>query len=116
MLKTVAIGILYAFLAVPSHAAEDPWQSLRFLIGTWEAKTQDGSAGASSTGTYSFSLTLQNHVLARHTAAGECKAPSDFNCAHNDLLYVYRRSTGAPLEAIYFDNEGHVIQYTVTTP
>ncbi len=34
-------------------------------------------------------------------------------CAHRDLFYVFQDSPGAPLKAIYFDAEGHVIQYDV---
>jgi hypothetical protein len=94
----------------------DPWQSLRFLFGTWEAKTQGGSAGASATGSYTFQLELRGHVLARHSASEGCKGPDDFNCEHGDLLYVYQEDAGQPLKAIYFDNEGHVIHYDVSTP
>jgi hypothetical protein len=96
--------------------AEDPWEPLRFLIGTWEAKTQGGSAGASGNGTYTFRLDLRGHVLARHSSTANCKGPTDYNCEHGDLLYLYPAGTGKQLEAIYFDNEGHVIRYSVATP
>ena len=33
---------------------------------------------------------------------------------HEDLLIVYRGAGGKHTKAIYFDNEDHVIQYTVT--
>jgi hypothetical protein len=94
----------------------DPWSTLRFLLGTWEAKTQSGSAGAAASGTYTFQVELRNHILARHSSSAGCKGPSDFDCEHGDLLYVYPESAGQPLKAIYFDNEGHVIHYDVTTP
>jgi hypothetical protein len=32
------------------------------------------------------------------------------------LLYIYQDPPGQPLKAIYFDNEGHVIHYGVSTP
>lgn len=94
----------------------DPWSTLRFLLGTWEARTQGGSAGAAVAGTYTFQLEFRNHVLARHSSSAGCKGPADFDCEHGDLLYVYQESAGKPLKAIYFDNEGHVIHYEVTTP
>jgi hypothetical protein len=97
-------------------ASEDTWKSLRFLIGKWEAKTQGGSAGASSSGTYTFQLELRDHVLTRRVASGECKGPSGFDCEHQDLLHVYRDSPEKAYRAIYFDNEGHVIRYEVSTP
>ena len=71
-------------------------------------------AGASGAGDYSFGLELRDHVLARHSGYSECKGPADFDCAHGDLLYVYAES--GRLRAIYFDNEGHVIHYAVTSP
>lgn len=94
----------------------DMFKPLSFLVGTWQAKTEGGSAGASSSGTYSFQLELRNHVLARHTSNSGCKGPADYDCQHNDLLYVYSDFPGQPLKAIYFDNEGHVIHYGVSVP
>lgn len=47
---------------------------------------------------------------------GACKGPADFDCQHGDLLYIYSAGSGETLQAIYFDYEGHVIQYGVSTP
>ena len=58
---------------------------------------------------------MKAHVLARHGADyTACKGPQQFDCDHSDLLYVYPE--GLALKAIYFDNEGHVLHYDVTTP
>ena len=97
-------------------AKPDPWAGVRFLIGSWEAKTTGGVAQAQASAGYSFRLELRDHVLARHTRSGACIAPDDFDCQHNDLLYIYPAVNGQTLEAIYFDNEGHVIHYDVSTP
>jgi hypothetical protein len=99
-----------------SPGGGDAWKPLRFLIGTWEAKTRGGSAGAASSGSYSFQLELRDHVLARHSSGSGCKGPADFDCEHGDLLYVYQDAAGQPYKAIYFDNEGHVIHYDVSFP
>ncbi len=112
----VAVLLCGAGLWARQPSSTDPWESLRFLIGRWEAKTQGGSAGASSSGTYTFQLELRDHVLARHADSGPCKGPAGFDCEHGDLLYVYRDSPGQRYKAIYFDNEGHVIHYEVSTP
>ena len=122
MIKRVVASLLLYGASIsaqnPSAAssAGDPWKSLQFLVGTWEAKTQGGSAGAASSGTYTFQLELRSHVLARHSINSGCKGPADFDCEHGDLLYVYEEPVGRALKAIYFDNEGHVINYEVTTP
>jgi hypothetical protein len=99
-----------------SPAKADPWAGVRFLLGLWGAKTTGGVAQAQVSASYSFRLELRDHVLARHSRSGSCSAPDDFDCLHSDLLYIYPSTTGAALEAIYFDNEGHVIHYAVTTP
>jgi hypothetical protein len=94
----------------------DPWKALSFLQGTWEAKAT-GDGGVSASGSYTFRTELGDHILARHSSrdAG-CKGPSTFDCDHGDLLYVYQDAPGQAFKAIYFDNEGHVIHYLVSTP
>jgi len=106
--------ILPAFTQPPAHS--DPWQALSFLYGTWEAKTAGGQL-VSSSGAYTFREELSGHVLARHSTSKEgCKGPANFDCDHNDLLYAWQAFPHGPVSAIYFDNEGHVIHYSVSTP
>jgi hypothetical protein len=92
------------------------WKSLSFLHGTWEAKVTGGQ-NVSSTGIYTFATELGDHILVRRSTNDPgCKGPVNFDCDHGDLLYVYQDAPGQPLKAIYFDNEGHVIHYDVSTP
>ena len=94
----------------------DPWAEVRFLLGSWGAKTTGGMAQAQASAGYAFRLELRDHVLARHSRSGSCTAPDDFDCQHSDLLYIYPSGNGQALQAIYFDNEGHVIHYDVSAP
>jgi uncharacterized protein YaiE (UPF0345 family) len=64
-------------------------------------------------GNYTFRRDLAGHILARHSVSASCKGPADFDCDHSDLFYVYPEGPADALKAIYFDNEGHVIHYTV---
>lgn len=112
---TSLCAMLMAQSSAPTQPA-DPWKALRFLLGTWAATTQGGSAGAAGTGTYTFRLELKGHVLVRLSASAGCTGPADFDCEHGDLLYLYQDAAEQSLKAIYFDNEGHVIHYEVTTP
>lgn len=112
-LTAIALLTVCGLSAQPA-VKSDPWAGLRFLIGSWEAKTTGGMAQAQSSGAYAFGLELHDHVLARHSSGGACKGPEDFDCQHSDLFYIYPE--GQTLEAIYFDNEGHVIHYAVSTP
>jgi hypothetical protein len=102
-----------ASCAVPPSA---PWKPLEFLVGTWEAKTQGGKSGAAVSGAWSFPLELRDHVLARHSGNSDCKGPADFDGDHGDILYIYPDAPPMSYKAIYFDNEGHVIHYDVSTP
>jgi hypothetical protein len=119
-MKVLVVAALSALsLAASSQAlstAPDPWKALAFLEGTWEARTMAGSAGAQASGTYTFTPELKRHILARHSTSAACEGPESFDCLHADLLYVYQDGEGKPLKAIYFDNEGHVIHYEVSTP
>ncbi len=94
----------------------DPWAGLRFLVGSWGAKTTGGVAQAQAAAGYTFRLELRDHILARHTRSGACSAPDDFDCQHSDLLYIYPAPGGGAFQAIYFDNEGHIIRYDLSTP
>jgi hypothetical protein len=107
----------YTFAQTAARGSDGPWDALSFLAGTWEAKTQaGGAAGAAAAGTYTFVKELGGHILARHSSSTGCKGTSDFDCEHRDMLYIYQETTGQPLKAIYFDDEGHVIHYSVSTP
>lgn len=106
--------LLASSMLAQSTAAPDPWKPLSFLEGTWIAKAQ-GGGGVSASGRYTFRRELDGHIFARHSTNDPgCKGPADYNCRHGDLLYVYPE--GSALKAIYFDNEGHVIHYDVSTP
>jgi hypothetical protein len=120
----VVIRVLLVLLAWPLAAQSvpstggDPLQGVAFLKGTWLASTTAaGSSGGNVTGTYTFRPELADHILARHTTnVDTCKGPSSFDCDHGDLLYIYQDGPGQSLKAIYFDNEGRVIHYNVSTP
>jgi hypothetical protein len=96
----------------PAPAA-DPWKPLQFLIGNWEAKTAGNNEAA---GSYSFARDLKGHILVRTSHTASCKSENGLDCEHSDLLYLYPEAPTGVLKAIYFDNEGHVLHYDVTTP
>jgi hypothetical protein len=121
MKRFIAAALLLGLSLAQYHRANaapaDPWKALAFLEGTWDAHTQGGSAQAQGSGTYSFESELKHHVLVRRSGDSTgCIGPKGFDCEHSDVLYVYQDAKDQPLKAIYFDSEGHVIHYTVTTP
>jgi hypothetical protein len=101
------ILFLCAAAAFAQAQAGDPYASVRFLIGEWVA---DGPAAAGS-GHFEFTRDLQGNIVVRRNHA-ETPAAGDRPVAnHDDLMVIYREGGGT--RAIYFDNEGHVIRYTV---
>lgn len=117
----VAIAVAAVSLSVPgvawSEAAEivptsepsalgEEWAPFSFLVGEWEGGGE-GAPGASE-GQFSFRADLQGRVLIRRN---ETATPAGL---HEDLLVVYPVSEGV-FRAIYFDSEGHVINYGVST-
>jgi hypothetical protein len=114
-LSMLSVALPLSAQTAPTKTMSDPFASLSFLLGTWEARTVNNPAVTAS-GAYTFRAELSGHILARHTMVGGCKGPDDFNCQHGDLLYIYTDGPDQPLRAIYFDNEGHVIHFGVTAP
>ncbi len=118
MKKLLPIASL--LLALPALAqtapTADAWAPLAFLEGAWNA-TSTGPDGKPASGAYEFRRELGGHALSRHTVAGpRCTDPADAACLHGDQLTVFQDQPGHPLKALYIDNEGHVIHYTVSTP
>jgi hypothetical protein len=110
MTQVVALSLL-SIACLSAQPDSSPLKPLAFLEGTWGANTE---LGATSSGTYTFAKELAGHILARRSVSANCNGPAGFNCDHKDLLFIY--PDGEALKAIYFDNEGHVIHYAVSTP
>ena len=85
----------------------DQFGALAFLMGDWEAI----DAPPGERGSFSFTLGVQNHVMVRTNSAIYDATPQHPASRHDDLMVIYRE--GDSIKADYFDNEGHVIRYTV---
>ena len=99
-----------ALLLLPVAAVAEDWGPLEFLIGQWTG--QGSGTPGNGAGAFSFAPDLQRRILVRKSFAEYPPAGGKPSVRHDDLLIVYREGT-APIRAIYFDNEGHVIRYTV---
>ena len=91
-------------------AQPDALSHLRFLVGDWRAV--DTPAG--ETGAFTFTLAVQDHIIVRTNEASYAATADRPASRHDDLLVIF--SENGSLKADYFDNEGHVIRYTVQTP
>jgi hypothetical protein len=92
--------------AATAAPAADAWAGWRFLAGDW---TGEGGKNE-STGAFSFRFELDDHVLVRRNHADLPAANGRPAAKHDDLMVVYPGA--GKKEAIYWDNEGHVLRYT----
>jgi len=114
MIKT-ALLLAYIFVLIaPARAQQsnelnsDPF---RFLLGEWvgEGSGKPGEA----TGGFSFSFDLEKKILVRRNYANYPATKDKPAYSHTDLMIIYQEAASNATRAIYFDNEGHVINYAV---
>jgi hypothetical protein len=107
----IAAALVSWALASGAEEKKDEWGPLRFLVGDWTG--EGGGSPGQGVGEFSFRPDLQGRILVRKSFADYPAAKDRPAFRHDDLTIVYRESDGGPLRAIYFDNEGHVINYAV---
>ena len=90
------------------------WEKWNWLIGEWKGEGS-GNPGQGS-GTFSFSFDLDQKVLIRKNHSEYPATESQSRIIHDDLMIVYSDDNMTPSKAIYFDNEGHTINYSITFP
>ena len=87
------------------------WAKMTPLFGEWKGEGS-GEPGQGAGG-FTFKLDLDGKVLVRK-AHTEYAATADKPAAHHDDLMVVYLDSGSPSKAVYFDNEGHVLNYSIT--
>ena len=111
MLLVSMIAIGFALAGPGAGYAEAHFSDLEFLVGDWQGEGT-GIPGQGG-GEFSFRWDLDRKVLVR-TSSTDYPATKDRPAfTHRDLMVVYRNTGGGGLRAIYYDNEEHVIDYTV---
>ena len=105
----VAVPTPAAVAAVAAVKPSSPLDALRFLVGTWQGEGS-GQPGRGS-GAASFKLDLDGRVLVRRSHSDYPTAGGKPAVVHDDLMFIYATPGRVGLEAMYFDNEGHVIKY-----
>lgn len=105
--------LAFVFLSFPVIAQQAAptvdWKPLAWLVGDWTA-TGGGGPGQGSGG-FSFHQDLQGQVLVRKNYSEYPPTKDKPAYRHDDLTIVYRTNDG--FRADYFDNEGHVVRYSV---
>ena len=107
MLRT---WLMIAFVIPAASADEKTWDALRELEGEWVGEGT-GQPGVGSGG-FSITYDVQKTILVRRNFA-EYPATKDRPAfRHDDLMIMYRTPSG-DTRADYWDNERHIIHYSV---
>ena len=107
--------LLIGFFALATNSfgqKSTSWAKWTWLMGEWkgEGSGEPGKGG----GTFSFKPDLNEKILVRKDHSeypASAKGPATI---HDGLLIVYLDFSGDPSKAIYFDNEGHTINYSIS--
>jgi hypothetical protein len=107
-MRNLILG-LCLFGILPAWPQTTELKKFDFLIGKWVgvAGEKDTPLGAGQ-GAFSFDLELNSKIIVRHN-----RAEYDSGAKHDDLMVIYLEDTP---RAIYFDSEGHVIRYKISSP
>jgi len=90
-----------------------PWTKWSWLIGEWKGVGGGDEPGMGS-GRFTFALDLEKKILVRRAHSEYPATANKPLIIHDDLLIVYLDASGNPTRAIYFDNEGKTINYSLS--
>ena len=113
MKRRILLTIIFCGLITAGFGQQKPsWDQWKWLTGEWigEGTGQPGTGG----GTFSFKTDLDQNVLIRKSHSEYPATASKPKVIHDDLMVVYLDYSGIPSKAIYFDNESHTINYSIS--
>jgi hypothetical protein len=110
--KLILTISLLGFFCICLGQQTSTWDKWNWLIGDWVG-AGSGIPGQGG-GVFSFKLELDKKILLRKSHSEYPAAQNKPQVIHDDLLIVYPDFTGFPAKAIYFDSEGHTINYSIT--
>ena len=106
------ITALLFILTVACFGQQNPtWNKWTWLMGEWkgEGSGRPGQGG----GTFSFAFDLDKKIVVRKSHSEYPATANKPKVIHDDLMIIYPDNNIEPARAIYFDNEGHVINYSI---
>jgi hypothetical protein len=103
--------LLFAF-AITGFSQQNPWSNWNWLLGEWQGEGS-GQPGQGD-GTFSFTFELDKKVIVRKSSTEFPATDSKPKSVYEDLMVVYLDYTGNPSKAIYFNSEGHTINYSIS--
>jgi hypothetical protein len=110
--KLILAVVLIGFVTTCPGQQKPAWEKWNWLEGEWtgEGSGKPGQGG----GTFSFKPGLDARILIRTSHSEYPASVSKPKVIHEDLMIIYPDNSGNGPKAIYFDNEGHNINYSIT--
>jgi len=110
--KLILLSGLFSITSLTFGQQSSTWDNWKWLTGEWigEGNGKPGQGG----GTFSFKLDLDQKVLVRKAHSEYAASGNKPKIVHDDLMIIYPDHSGVASKAIYFDNEGHTINYSIT--
>lgn len=106
--------VCLSIASVAQTKSAPEWGRWEKLIGTWRGEG-DGQPGQGA-GVSSFQFDLQKRIITRKSHSEYPGTDGKPGIVHDDLMFIYFDTAGQPVKAIYFDNEGHTINYDAAFP
>lgn len=115
-MKKYILPLVIILLSLSNNFAQqnNSNEKLNYLIGTWqgEGSGKPGEGG----GEFSFNYNLDKNIIIRKSHSEYPAKDNKPNITHDDLMVIYLDSNNTLTKAIYFDNEKHIINYSISFP
>lgn len=111
-LKLFLTILLAGFFSVCFGQQDSTWNKWAWLTGEWVGEGS-GTPGQGE-GFFSFAFDLDKNILVRKSHSEYPATANKPGIIHDDLMIAYRDNQNNPTKAIYFDNENHIINYSIT--
>ncbi len=112
MTKTLMTLLLFSLVTTCFSQQKSTWDKWSWLTGMWTG-SGIGQPGQIE-GVFNFSPDLDQKIMVRKSHSEYPASGNKAKVIHDDLMIIYPDYSGDPVKAIYFDNEGHTINYTIT--
>jgi len=83
-----------------------------WLLGEWQNDSKEKTNQAMVK--FSFTYDLARKIIIRRSSSQYPEIGKKVDFLHEDLMIIYPDQAGKPDKAVYFDNEGHIINYKIS--
>lgn len=109
LLILLQTGLLSEMVSAQNKNEKKNWDDWSFIFGEWTGVESPAKASGKCT----FQADLDKNIIVRKNHTDIPSSDGRPAISHDDLMIIYRSQSDS-VKAIYFDNEGHVINYSVS--